>query len=104
MRLTYLKKCLTKVRSDSVFIASTEDYKLLETFNNLTKEKYQEMSDDAKGLINEVTKLQNSYSNFSPYIAQIDDISRQVEFLEQVTLELDEYSKQLEYKFKKVLR
>ncbi|ORX88393.1 biogenesis of lysosome-related organelles complex-1, subunit 2, isoform CRA_b [Basidiobolus meristosporus CBS 931.73] len=88
----------------SELLASTQDYKLLETFNNLTKEKYQGMSDDAKDLINQVTKLQQSYASFSTYITQIDDISRQVDFIEQVTAELDEYSKQLEYKFKKVLR
>ncbi|CAG8485897.1 3319_t:CDS:2 [Paraglomus occultum] len=64
-------------------LATTEDYKLLETMNNVTRERYKEMSAMAQQLM-------------------IDEICEQVDYLGKVTAELDEYSKHLELRLKKV--
>ncbi|CAJ0841071.1 4345_t:CDS:2, partial [Entrophospora sp. SA101] len=71
------------------------DYRLLENMNILTKERYNEMSFMAQNLVVEMSKLQEIYSDFEPYVKQIDEISEQVDFLEKVTNELDDYSKEL---------
>jgi len=34
-------------------------------------------------------------SDFEPYVQQIDEICEQVDFLEKVAVELDEYSREL---------
>ncbi|CAG8507607.1 19051_t:CDS:2, partial [Cetraspora pellucida] len=76
-------------------LATTEDYKLLETMNKVTRERYQEMSKMAQNLVVEMANFQRIYTSFEPYIQQIDEICEQVDFLEKVTNELDEYSKEL---------
>nr|CAG8479986.1 13026_t:CDS:2 [Entrophospora candida] len=83
-------------------LATTEDYRLLENMNILTKERYNEMSFMAQNLVVEMSKLQEIYSDFEPYVKQIDEISEQVDFLEKVTNELDDYSKELESRLKKI--
>ena len=40
---------------------------------------------------------------FTPYLEQIDQVDQNLAALEQATKEIDEYSKRLEAKFKKVL-
>ncbi|CAG8523390.1 10957_t:CDS:2 [Paraglomus brasilianum] len=47
-----------------------------------------------------LTELQDV--DFDPYIQQIDEICEQVKYLEKVTAELDEYSKHLELRLKKI--
>ncbi|CAG8812776.1 13702_t:CDS:2 [Gigaspora margarita] len=76
-------------------LATTEDYKLLETMNKVTRDRYQEMSKMAQNLVVEMANYQRIYNSFEPYIQQIDEICEQVDFLEKVTNELDEYSKEL---------
>ncbi|CAG8447001.1 3352_t:CDS:2, partial [Dentiscutata heterogama] len=76
-------------------LATTEDYKLLETMNQVTRDRYQEMSKMAQNLVVEMANFQRIYTSFEPYIQQIDEICEQVDFLEKVANELDEYSKEL---------
>ncbi|CAG8558777.1 17342_t:CDS:2 [Funneliformis caledonium] len=83
-------------------VATTEDYKLLETMNKVTRDRYKEMSGMAQNLVVEMSKLQRIYSDFEPYVQQIDEICEQVDFLEKVSVELDEYSKELESRLKKL--
>ncbi|CAG8558227.1 9998_t:CDS:2 [Funneliformis mosseae] len=83
-------------------LATTEDYKLLETMNKVTRDRYKEMSGMAQNLVVEMSKLQRIYSDFEPYVQQIDEICEQVDFLEKVSVELDEYSKELESRLKKL--
>ncbi|GBB85678.1 hypothetical protein RclHR1_12160003 [Rhizophagus clarus] len=85
-------------------LATTEDYKLLETMNKVTRDRYKEMSGMAQNLVVEMAKLQKIYSDFEPYVQQIDEICDQVDFLEKVALELDEYSKDLESRLKKITK
>ncbi|CAG8633616.1 8572_t:CDS:2 [Racocetra persica] len=77
-------------------LATTEDYKLLETMNKVTRERYQEMSKMAQNLVVEMANFQRIYTSFEPYIQQIDEVCEQVDFLEKVANELDEYSKELD--------
>ncbi|CAM0138240.1 unnamed protein product [Umbelopsis sp. WA50703] len=85
-------------------IASSENYKLLETMNNVTKEKYAEMSEMAQRLVKDMSKLQSTYADFSDYMKQIDDISEQADHMEKVCLELDDYTKYLEQKLRNANR
>ena len=84
--------------------------------NNVTKEKYAEMSEMAQRLVKDMSKLQSTCKNrdiyqpffpsilqccpktdadFSDYMKQIDDISEQADHMEKVCLELDDYTKYL---------
>ncbi|KAF0391072.1 Biogenesis of lysosome-related organelles complex 1 subunit 2 [Gigaspora margarita] len=85
-------------------LATTEDYKLLETMNKVTRDRYQEMSKMAQNLVVEMANYQRIYNSFEPYIQQIDEICEQVDFLEKVTNELDEYSKELESRLKNLTK
>ncbi|CAG8582606.1 18169_t:CDS:2, partial [Racocetra fulgida] len=55
--------------------------------NKLTEEMFFKVADYLKGEILD--------TSFEPYIQQIDEICEQVDFLEKVANELDEYSKEL---------
>lgn len=44
--------------------ASSENYKLLETMNNVTRERYAEMSEMAQRLVKEMSKLQSTCMSF----------------------------------------
>ncbi|CAG8745550.1 11909_t:CDS:2, partial [Acaulospora colombiana] len=76
-------------------LATVEDFKLLENMNNVTRDHYKEMSGMAQNLVVEMAKLQRIYTDIEPYIQQIDEVCEQVDFLEKVTSELDDYSKEL---------
>ncbi|CAG8449498.1 6129_t:CDS:10 [Ambispora gerdemannii] len=76
-------------------LATTEDFKLLEDMNHVTRDRYKEMSSMAQNLMVEMSKLQRIYIDFEPYVQQIDEICEQVDYLEKVTIELDDYSKEL---------
>ncbi|CAG8536778.1 8147_t:CDS:2 [Acaulospora morrowiae] len=77
-------------------LATNEDYKLLENMNNVTRDRYKEMSGMAQNLVVEMAKLQRIYIDIEPYIQQIDEVCEQIDFLEKVTSELDDYSKELD--------
>lgn len=81
-----------------------EDYKLLETLNKLSINKYTDMSNTTKNLIECMTVINEKYKALGPYISQIDDLEDSVVKLEQAAYKLDAYSKQLENKFKKLER
>jgi len=81
-------------------LATSEDYKLLESMNLLASEKYVEMTDVAKGLTSFMKDLQIKYKDFQPYLEKIDEIDTNVTELEKTVLLLDDYTKRLETKFK----
>ncbi|RUS23533.1 biogenesis of lysosome-related organelles complex-1 subunit 2-domain-containing protein [Jimgerdemannia flammicorona] len=74
-------------------MATSDDYRLLETMNNVTRDKYSDMSALAQTLMGEMSKVQTTYVDFSRYVVQIDEVSKQIDYLEQVANELDDYSK-----------
>jgi len=81
-------------------LATSEDYKLLESMNLAASEKYAEMTDVAKGLTSFMKDLQIKYKDFNPYLEKIDEIDTNVTELEKTVLLLDEYTRRLETKFK----
>ncbi|KAG0355453.1 biogenesis of lysosome- organelles complex 1 subunit 2, partial [Gamsiella multidivaricata] len=76
-------------------LVTGEDYKLLETMNIMTRERYNELAGVAQELMLEVGKLRTTYSDFEPYLARIDEISEQADMISKITAELDEYTKSL---------
>ncbi|KAF9983846.1 biogenesis of lysosome- organelles complex 1 subunit 2 [Mortierella antarctica] len=83
-------------------LATGEDYKLLENMNTLTKERYSELAGMAQQLMQEVGKLRTTYSDFEPYLARIEEISQQAETISNIAAELDEYTKSLEARLKRI--
>ncbi|KAL0077310.1 biogenesis of lysosome-related organelles complex-1 subunit 2-domain-containing protein [Phycomyces blakesleeanus] len=83
-------------RSELLVVA--EDCQLLETMNKMTKDKYSQMSEMSQRLMDEMSKVQNSYADFSHFTAQIDAISQQAIQMEKTAKALDEYSRHLENK------
>ncbi|KAI9498581.1 biogenesis of lysosome-related organelles complex-1 subunit 2-domain-containing protein [Zychaea mexicana] len=81
--------------------ATTEDCQLLETMNKTTKEKYADMSQMGQRLMKEMSRLQNTYADFSTFMAQVDDIDQQTIEIEKVARALDDYSRYLEDKLMK---
>ncbi|KAI9257174.1 biogenesis of lysosome-related organelles complex-1 subunit 2-domain-containing protein [Phascolomyces articulosus] len=81
--------------------ATTEDCQLLEKMNKTTKEKYADMSQMGQRLMKEMSRLQNTYSDFSTFMAQIDDIDQRTIEIEKVARALDDYSRYLEGKLMK---
>ncbi|KAK4515451.1 uncharacterized protein ATC70_010397 [Mucor velutinosus] len=82
---------------------TVEDCQLLEKMNTTTQEKYTQMSEMSQRLMKEMSKLQNTYADFSNFIQQIEDIHQQSIEMENIAKALDEYSTYLENKLLKVV-
>ncbi|KAL7332716.1 hypothetical protein PS15p_201729 [Mucor circinelloides] len=82
---------------------TVEDCQLLEKMNTTTQEKYTQMSEMSQRLMKEMSKLQNTYADFSNFIQQIEDIHQQSIEMEKTAKALDEYSTYLENKLLKVV-
>lgn len=96
------RKIAEYVRSE--MLATSEDYKLLENMNNMTKERYVELAGVAQELMLEVGKLRTTYSDFEPYLARIDEISEQADVISNIADELDEYTKSLEARLMRITK
>ncbi|KAF9354115.1 biogenesis of lysosome- organelles complex 1 subunit 2 [Mortierella sp. NVP85] len=96
------RKIAEYVRSE--MLAMGEDYKLLENMNNMTRERYGELAVVAQELMQEVGKLRTTYTDFEPYLARIDEISEQAEVISNIANELDEYTKSLETRLKRITK
>jgi len=88
-----------KVFLNNEFLATTEEYKLLQQMNAVTRDKYLEMTNVASLLTKEMADLQQKYNDFSPYLTKIDEIDASVSELEKAVVLLDDYTKRLEAKF-----
>jgi len=82
--------------------ATSEDFKLLENMNNITREKYTEMTEITKNLTSFLDEMQKKYAEFEPYLKKIEEIDGNVNELEHTVQLLDEYTRRLEEKFKKL--
>jgi biogenesis of lysosome-related organelles complex 1 subunit 2 len=82
--------------------ATSEDFKLLETMNNVTREKYKDMTEITKNLTAFMDEMQKKYAEFEPYLKKIDEIDANVNELEHTVQLLDDYTRRLEEKFKKL--
>nr|XP_027200310.1 biogenesis of lysosome-related organelles complex 1 subunit 2-like [Dermatophagoides pteronyssinus] len=77
-----------------------EDYKLLETMNNCTMEKFQGMTQIAQQIQEENRDLNNRYQQLLPKLEIIDKLDRKVTRLETMAYAIDAYSKRLEKQYK----
>merc|ERR1711879_569411 len=82
--------------------SSSEDYVLLEQMNTLTAQKYSEMAGNAEGLTEFMKQLRDKYESFQPFLEKIDQVEVGIQSLEQTVLQLDEYSKRLEMKYRQL--
>ncbi|KAI1311598.1 biogenesis of lysosome- organelles complex 1 subunit 2 [Mortierella claussenii] len=94
------KKMAEYVKSE--MLTTGEDYKLLENMNIMAKERYSELAGVAQELMMEVGKLRTTYSDFESYLDRIDEISQQADMISNIATELDEYTKSLETRLKRV--
>jgi hypothetical protein len=76
------------------------DYKALERMNRALTDRYVDMSKQTASIRTEMTRLNESYTDLLPVLAQVDDVEKCVDTLEQTTIKLDAYSKKLEQRFK----
>ncbi|CAI7999595.1 Biogenesis of lysosome-related organelles complex 1 subunit 2 [Geodia barretti] len=80
--------------------ATSEEYALLQRLNQITLNKYQDMTALASRL-NEVSqRLNDKFVSLQPYCDQIDQVEASVSALEQTAYRLDAYCKRLEGKFR----
>merc|ERR1712137_386709 len=82
--------------------SNTEDYVLLERMNAVTTEKYSKMSLSAENLTTFMSQLKERYQSYRPFLEKIDQIEAGVQSLEDTVMQLDEYSKRLENKYKQL--
>eukprot|EP01105_Mastigella_eilhardi_P002196 TRINITY_DN1264_c0_g1_i3.p1 TRINITY_DN1264_c0_g1~~TRINITY_DN1264_c0_g1_i3.p1 ORF type:complete len:126 (+),score=51.82 TRINITY_DN1264_c0_g1_i3:158-535(+) len=78
------------------------DVSLLEAMNKAAAGKFAAVSDTTAACTGIMADLQAHYTAIKPYLEKIDLVYLQVSELEKVVLSLDEYSKRLEGKFKKL--
>ena len=76
------------------------DYITLEKMNTVLNDKYNNLADVSSSINVEMTKLNETYTNLIPMLAQIDDLENCVNQLEQSANKLEIYSKRLETKYK----
>eukprot|EP00123_Amoebidium_parasiticum_P001158 comp12203_c0_seq1/m.6973 comp12203_c0_seq1/g.6973 ORF comp12203_c0_seq1/g.6973 comp12203_c0_seq1/m.6973 type:complete len:123 (-) comp12203_c0_seq1:23-391(-) len=76
-----------------------EDYKLLETLNRLTAQRYGELTTQTATMNESLQVLFDKYASLEKYILQIDQIEAGVAQLEETVRDLDAYSRQLEERF-----
>ena len=76
------------------------DYKTLEKMNTVLNDKYKSLADVSSSINVEMTKLNETYTNLKPMLAQIDDLENCVTQLENSANKLEIYSKRLEIKYK----
>ncbi|KAJ2312300.1 biogenesis of lysosome- organelles complex 1 subunit 2, partial [Coemansia sp. RSA 2702] len=76
--------------------ASGSDLTLLEKLNDASIEKYEGLSRQAQDMLVHAYKVKQTYNEMKAQVAEVDSLAESVDNLEQVALELDRYSVQLE--------
>uniref|UniRef100_G3VWB8 Biogenesis of lysosomal organelles complex 1 subunit 2 n=1 Tax=Sarcophilus harrisii TaxID=9305 RepID=G3VWB8_SARHA len=82
--------------------ATSKNYKLLKNMNKLTSLKYLKMKDITLNISRQLKDLNQKYITVQFYRNQIILTEERVIVLEQTAYKLDEYSKKLEAKYKKL--
>eukprot|EP00301_Raphidiophrys_heterophryoidea_P021606 c5985_g1_i2.p1 GENE.c5985_g1_i2~~c5985_g1_i2.p1 ORF type:complete len:127 (+),score=35.47 c5985_g1_i2:28-381(+) len=77
-----------------------EDYKALEEMNSLASTRFSDMRRQAVDVKESFTTLRAKHNHLQRYLDEIDTLDTNVQELEKLTKHLDDYTKQLESKFK----
>ena len=77
------------------------EYELLGKMNRLASEKYEHMADFTAGLAVFAESLREKEESLRPLAGQIGGLEQQLNELEALVVDLDEYSKRLENRVKK---
>lgn len=83
--------------------ASGSELHLLEKLNDASVTKYEGLSRQAQDMLVHAFKVKQIYNEMEVQIVQVESLAKSIDDLEQVAMELDKYSGQLEAKFKKLL-
>ncbi|KAJ6235387.1 double-strand break repair protein mre11 [Anaeramoeba flamelloides] len=80
-----------------------EDFVLLEKMNKVTGEKYDQIYNDTQKTLEFLSSLEEKKSKFEPYIEEANQIIKQMDDLETIVDELDDFSITLEKTFNEIL-
>lgn len=86
------------------FGTSLEDYTLLQSMNNVTRDKYQDIQHIMSCLNASTAEMNSKLAHLEPLLQQIDEINETVNKLETSALKLDAYSQELEKKLMHVIQ
>ncbi|KAJ2799372.1 RalA-binding protein 1 [Coemansia furcata] len=84
--------------------ATGSDLQLLEKLNDASIAKYEGLSRQAQDMLVHAYKVKQTYNEMEGQLAEVDSLVESINSLEQVAMELDRYSLQLEAKFQKLLK
>ncbi|KAJ2082093.1 RalA-binding protein 1 [Coemansia sp. RSA 455] len=84
--------------------ATGSDLQLLEKLNDASIAKYEGLSRQAQDMLVHAYKVKQTYNEMETQVAEVDSLVESINSLEQVAMELDRYSLQLEAKFQKLLK
>ena len=78
-----------------MILVTLDDYKLLETMNTVTGEKFKEISCTGQNVIQSMNELNEKFTTILPKLELIDQLDKKVEHLEKLAYAIDSYSKRL---------
>jgi len=84
------------------FSAVHGDFNLLQQMNQLALTKYSEMTETATEVEGQVATVFEKYKQFAPFLQQIDQMDVSLSHLEAAARSLDEYTRRLELRFRKL--
>ncbi|KAF9916334.1 hypothetical protein BX616_004034 [Lobosporangium transversale] len=83
---------------------AAQSFSAADAARHLSQEHVTRTSQDMFKKIVDYVKSEMLNSDFEPYLARIDEISEQAEMISNIAIELDEYTKSLEMRLKRVTK
>ena len=83
---------------------NASEYELLKNLNEATTSKYKQMSTKCEELSKQTEELNNKYEELGNYFGMIDQLDSSLGQLEHAVSKLDLVTKQLENKFKSLIK
>eukprot|EP00457_Paulinella_chromatophora_P019888 gb/GEZN01021716.1/.p1 GENE.gb/GEZN01021716.1/~~gb/GEZN01021716.1/.p1 ORF type:complete len:127 (-),score=33.22 gb/GEZN01021716.1/:226-606(-) len=84
--------------------ASAQDYQLLEKLNKVATEKYKGMTEKAVELLRVMDDINKQNLDLEPHLEQILLLNNNIIQLEEIVMQLDKYTQNLEVQFKRAYR
>ncbi|RKP06455.1 biogenesis of lysosome-related organelles complex-1 subunit 2-domain-containing protein [Thamnocephalis sphaerospora] len=85
-------------------LLSANDYRLLEEMNRHTKREYGSVAHHVQSIGLQGLPMRKTYQDYIPQLAQMDSIMNQVDKLDRMARELDQYTQELEAKVYRLLK